>query len=106
MTGIAALVVSLVIAAARQPAFAKSSVSYRSESISYNGKTFALQIVTVDLMGPYLRVMPVTANDGIGHVEEFPSMLATNDAVAGINGTFFDAYVVSNGIIRGCRNDP
>jgi hypothetical protein len=90
--GLLAILSSLVIGAA-QPTLASSSVSYKSESISYNGKTFALQMVTVDLKDPYLRVMPATAKDGIGHVEEFSSMLTRNHAVAGVNGTFFDAYV-------------
>jgi exopolysaccharide biosynthesis protein len=75
-----------------QSSFASSSVTYKSESVSYNGKSFAVQMVTVDLKDPYLRIMPVTAEAGIGHVEEFASILSRSNAVAGVNGTFFDAY--------------
>ncbi|QGQ96344.1 hypothetical protein EHS13_16375 [Paenibacillus psychroresistens] len=71
---------------------ASSSVSYKSQSVTYQGKAFTVQMVTVDLKDPYLRVMPVVADAGVGHVEDFASMLSSNDAVAGINGTFFDAY--------------
>jgi exopolysaccharide biosynthesis protein len=96
ITGVFTMVLSLVTGTSPQPTLASSTVSYKSESISYNGKTFALQTVTVDLKDPYLRVMPATAKDGIGHVEEFSSILTRNDAVAGINGTFFDAYADSS----------
>jgi exopolysaccharide biosynthesis protein len=88
--GIGAIAIGL--AASNQPTLASSSVSYKSESVSYNGKTFSLQMVTVDLKDPFLRVMPVAAVDGIGHVEDFSEILSRSDAVAGINGTFFDAY--------------
>jgi exopolysaccharide biosynthesis protein len=91
--GLLTILFSLVTGASAQTTLASSSVSYKSESISYNGKTFALQMVMVDLKDPFLRVMPTTAKDGIGHVEQFSSMLTRNHAVAGVNGTFFDAYV-------------
>ncbi|CAK4836414.1 unnamed protein product [Aphanomyces euteiches] len=42
--------------------------------------------------------MPVAAKSGIGHVEDFTSILSRNDAVAGINGTFFDAYEKNDAI--------
>jgi exopolysaccharide biosynthesis protein len=71
---------------------ASGSVDYQTAAISYNGKSFALQLITVDLKDPYLRIMPVTALEGLGHVESFSSMLSRSDAVAGINGTFFDSF--------------
>ncbi|MCY9667224.1 copper amine oxidase N-terminal domain-containing protein [Paenibacillus alginolyticus] len=71
---------------------AQGIVQTQTRTIAYNGKSFTVQWVTVDLTDPYLRVKPVTAEDGIGHDEPFSSMLTRNHAIAGINGTFFDAY--------------
>ena len=71
---------------------AQGTVQTQSRTIAHNGKSFTVQWVTIDLTDPYLRVKPVTAEDGIGHDESFSSMLMRNHAIAGINGTFFDAY--------------
>ncbi|MEC0232443.1 phosphodiester glycosidase family protein [Paenibacillus alba] len=71
---------------------AQGTVQTHSQTVSYNGKSFTAQWVTVDLTDPYLRVKPVTAEEGIGHDEAFSSMLSRNHAIAGINGTFFDSY--------------
>jgi exopolysaccharide biosynthesis protein len=90
--GVSILVISVGFGASNEPILASSSVSYKSESVSYNGKTYAVQMVLVDLKDPYLRVMPIVAEAGVGHVEDFNSILSRNDAVAGLNGTFFDAY--------------
>ncbi|TVY06862.1 stalk domain-containing protein [Paenibacillus cremeus] len=76
----------------RGQAFAASGVSYETSTSSYGGKSFTVSWVTADLSDPHLRVMPVTAEDGIGHVESFGSLMERSDAVAGVNGTFFDAY--------------
>jgi exopolysaccharide biosynthesis protein len=92
IAGVLILVISVGFGASNQTILASSSVSYKSESVSYNGKIFEVQMVTVDLKDPYLRVMPIAAEAGVGHVEEFASILSRNDAAAGINGTFFDAY--------------
>lgn len=90
--GVTFLFIVMGMAASNQESWASSSLSYQSESVTYNGKTFSVQWVAVDLKDPYLRVMPVAAEAGVGHVENFSSILSRNDAVAGINGTFFDAY--------------
>lgn len=71
---------------------AQGTVQTQSRTIAHNGKSFTAQWVTVDLTDPYLRVKPVAAEGGIGHDESFTSMLTRNHAIAGINGTFFDAY--------------
>jgi hypothetical protein len=71
---------------------AESSVFNQSKSISYNGKSYAVTWVTVDLKDPTLRVKPATAAARIGHVESFTWMMQRNHAAAGINGAFFDAY--------------
>ncbi|GFZ78115.1 hypothetical protein GCM10008018_24440 [Paenibacillus marchantiophytorum] len=80
------------VAISPSSASALGTVQTKSQTVSYNGKSFTAQWVTVDLTDPYLRVKPVTAADGIGHDESFASMLDRSHAIAGINGTFFDAY--------------
>lgn len=90
--GVSFLVIVIGMASSNQQSWASSSLNYKSESVSYNGKTFSVQMVTADLQDPYLRVMPVAAESGVGHVEDFTSILNRSEAVAGINGTFFDAY--------------
>jgi exopolysaccharide biosynthesis protein len=86
------LVIVIGMGTSIQHSFASTSVGYKSESVTYNGKAFTVQRVTIDLKDPYLRVMPVAAEAGVGHVEDFSSILSRSDAVAGVNGTFFDAY--------------
>ncbi|MNI00753.1 hypothetical protein D3C73_535630 [compost metagenome] len=71
---------------------AESSVSYTSNNVTYNGKSFSVKWVVVDLLDPYLRVRPVIAEEGFGHVEAFSTMMERNSAIAGINGAFFSAY--------------
>jgi exopolysaccharide biosynthesis protein len=73
---------------------AGNSVSFDSRVVQANGKSFTVQWTTIDLKDPQLRVMPVAAADGIGHVESFSSMVERSGAVAAVNGTFFDAYEV------------
>ncbi|MBC8079921.1 MAG: phosphodiester glycosidase family protein [Gorillibacterium sp.] len=76
-------------------AHAAAGVTYESKSISYDGKSYSLQYTVIDPKNPYLRVMAVTAQEGIGHVEDFSSMVKRNNAVAAVNGTFFNAYEAS-----------
>lgn len=95
LKGAAATVLAAVLlagGASGERAWAFGTADAVTTNVSYNGKTFAVQQVTVDLTDPYLRVMPVAAADGIGHVESFGSMVERTGAVAAVNGTFFDAY--------------
>jgi exopolysaccharide biosynthesis protein len=74
------------------PAAASGSVAFDSTVVQANGKSFTVQWTTIDLQDPHLRVMPVTAAEGVGHVESFSDMIERSGAVAAVNGTFFDAY--------------
>ncbi|WP_438447589.1 phosphodiester glycosidase family protein [Gorillibacterium sp. sgz5001074] len=74
------------------PVSAEPSVEVRTEQIRAGGKTWTVKTVRVDLTDPMLRIEPVTAEAGIGYDEPFDSMLARTGAVAGVNGTFFNAY--------------
>lgn len=73
-------------------ASANGGVDYETATIGYAGKNFTVQMVTVDLKNPFLRVEPVIASGGIGHVESLSSMTERSEAAAAVNGTFFDAY--------------
>ncbi|MEK3725651.1 stalk domain-containing protein [Paenibacillus sp. FSL H8-0034] len=73
-------------------AAASGSLPLQSTVVQANGKSFTIQWTTIDLSDPHLRVMPVTAAEGIGHVESFAAMIDHSGAVVAINGTFFDAY--------------
>jgi exopolysaccharide biosynthesis protein len=75
-----------------QASAAGDSLDYHSEQVGYDGKNYTVQWVSADLSDPYLRVKPVTASGGIGHVESFSDMMDEHQAAAGVNGTFFDAY--------------
>jgi exopolysaccharide biosynthesis protein len=74
------------------PVSALPSVQANTERVPLNGKTFQVKTVRIDLTDPLLQLDPVTAADGIGYDETFESMLNRTGAVAGINGTFFNAY--------------
>ena len=89
---IAAIAIIVIVISMERSVIAAESVAYTTENISYNGKNFAIQVITVDLKDPFLRVMPVVAAEGIGAVESFESMVERNGAVAAVNGTFFNAY--------------
>ncbi|NHN32989.1 phosphodiester glycosidase family protein [Paenibacillus agricola] len=73
-------------------AAASDSVTFDMATVQANGKSFTVQWTAIDLLDPYLRVMPVTAAGGTGHVESFADMVERSSAVAAVNGTFFDAY--------------
>ncbi|GAB2670098.1 stalk domain-containing protein [Paenibacillus thermoaerophilus] len=75
------------------PASGASSVeSEAGVKVSYKGKTFSVNLVTIDLTDPTLEVAPAMSAGGIGHDEPFGNIIARENAVAAINGTFFNAY--------------
>lgn len=76
-----------------------SSVIAKPMQVIANGKSFWINMLSVDLTDPTLEVAPALADGGIGHDESFASIVEREDAVAAINGTFFNAYE-SNPYIR------
>lgn len=99
-----ALVLSLAVTAGcafdggewTRTASASGGVDYETATVGYGGRNYTVQMVTVDLTNPFLRVEPVVASGGIGHVESLASMTERTQAVAAVNGTFFDAYVTDD----------
>lgn len=73
-------------------ASAQEGIDFETATIGYAGKYYTVQFVSVDLKNPFIRVEPVVAEEGIGHVESLSSMAERTEAIAAVNGTFFDAY--------------
>ncbi|MEK8130120.1 phosphodiester glycosidase family protein [Paenibacillus filicis] len=84
---------SVVIAPSAKAA---PSVTSTPVKVSVGGKSFTVQTVTVDVKDPSLEVVPVLAEGGIGHDEPLSSIVQREQALAAVNGTFFNAYEKNN----------
>lgn len=82
----------VALAPGKAGAEAGPSVVQETIRVQVNQKQLTLQLVRIRLTDPTLRLEVVTAADGIGHDESFASMVQRTDAVAAVNGTFFNAY--------------
>lgn len=78
---------------------AKSSSSLwtGNEIVTYSGGTAKFTAIHVNLKDPKIQLVASTAEDQIGKVDTLPNLVsAVNDedgvGIAGINGTFFNAY--------------
>lgn len=69
-----------------------SPVVSASRTFKIKGKSFTAQTVTVSLLHPKVKLDVVLAGNTVGKVEALNSMAKRNQAIAAINGTFFDAY--------------
>lgn len=69
-----------------------SSVMTETKRVAAAGASFDVSLVRIDLLDPTLSVEPVAASGGIGHDEDFASLVSRSHAVAAVNGTFFNAY--------------
>ncbi|MEO3948066.1 stalk domain-containing protein [Gorillibacterium sp. CAU 1737] len=94
--GLAAVLLTTLVAGTSfttpKQAEAASDVRYETKTVSANGKSLSLQYSVINVKSPYLRVMSVTAKDGIGHDESLSSIVKRTGATVAVNGTFFDAY--------------
>ena len=68
------------------------SVIASTKLVYASGKNFTVNVVTVDLTDPTLELAPALADGGIGHDDAMQAIAQREDAVAAINGTFFNAY--------------
>ncbi|TBL69357.1 stalk domain-containing protein [Paenibacillus thalictri] len=74
-------------------AFAEDQAIVREQrKISYNGSLYTVDLIRIDLKDPTIQVKAVAANHQVGSVQPFTEMMEENEAVVGINGTFFDAF--------------
>ncbi|MEF2967689.1 phosphodiester glycosidase family protein [Paenibacillus sp. M1] len=62
------------------------------KTFKVGSKSFSVQMVTVSLMHPKIRLSTVLAGNEVGKVEDLSSMAKRSNALVAINGTFFDAY--------------
>ncbi|MNI11554.1 hypothetical protein D3C73_647030 [compost metagenome] len=72
---------------ASSPAVVSSRHTYK-----VGGRAFPVQMVTVSLLHPALKLDVVLAGNTVGKTEALGSIAKRSGAVAAINGTFFDAY--------------
>lgn len=63
-----------------------------SRKITINGKTFNVRYVKADLNNKNIGLRVAVAQNSLGLTESLKSMAERNDAIAAINGTFFNAY--------------
>ncbi|MCM3700188.1 phosphodiester glycosidase family protein [Paenibacillus macerans] len=67
-------------------------IASERKSFKVGGKTFSVQMVTISLMDPKVRLDVVLAGDKVGKVEDLSSIAKRHKAAVAVNGTFFDAY--------------
>ncbi|KAI7260434.1 hypothetical protein KC345_g10069 [Hortaea werneckii] len=63
-----------------------------SHTYKVGGRSFTVQTVTVSLMHPSVKLDAVLAGNTVGKTEALAGIAKRSNAVAAINGTFFDAY--------------
>ncbi|QQZ63596.1 phosphodiester glycosidase family protein [Paenibacillus sonchi] len=80
-------VLSGALISAGSPAAVSSRHTY-----TVGGRSFPVQMVTVSLLHPALKLDVVLAGNTVGRTEALGSIAKRSGAVAAINGTFFDAY--------------
>ncbi|MUG88969.1 copper amine oxidase [Paenibacillus timonensis] len=69
----------------------KAIVSER-KTFKVGGRSFSVQMVTISLMDPKVRLKVALAGDTVGKVEELSGLAKRHKAVVAVNGTFFNAY--------------
>lgn len=69
----------------------KAIVSER-KTFKVGGRSFSVQMVTISLMDPKVRLKVALAGDTVGKVEELSSLAKRHKAAVAVNGTFFNAY--------------
>lgn len=72
-----------------------SSIGYENNSIYYFEKNisgFTVKVVQINLNGSNFKIIPIIAQGGIGCDESFASMVSRSNAIAAINGCYFDKY--------------
>ncbi|NEW09487.1 hypothetical protein GK047_26455 [Paenibacillus sp. SYP-B3998] len=87
-----ALTVGLLVGSANYAFAADDPVVHEQRKVAYKGNSYSLDLIRVDLKNPTIQVKAVAANHEVGSVQAFSEMMSENEAVVGINGTFFDAF--------------
>lgn len=83
----------LISAGAVSPVFAnEQAIVHEKRNVSYEGSTYTLELIRINLKDPTVQVKAIAANHQVGSVQPFIDMMSDNEAVVGINGTYFDAF--------------
>ncbi|OEH85057.1 hypothetical protein BHU72_05455 [Desulfuribacillus stibiiarsenatis] len=86
---IAAAILTIVLSFSDASA---NSVWKETKTVTVNQAAKTVQIVYINLSDRSIEIRPVTAKDQIGLTESLESMAKRTNAIAAINGTFFNAY--------------
>lgn len=91
--GITLLLAAILLGdTASASAQSSSSVNVDTVQLSALGKSFKVNVVSIDLTDPSLELAPALSLGGIGHDEPFSAIVEREHAAAAINGTFFNSY--------------
>ena len=71
---------------------ASKPITESRRTFKIGSKTISAQILTVSLLHPKVELDVAAARNKIGRVEDLSSIAKRHQAVAAINGTYFDAY--------------
>lgn len=67
-------------------------IATTSSKVATSNKSISINLVYIDLYSPSVDIDVYYANNKIGSVEPFKSMVANSKAKVAVNGTYFNAY--------------
>lgn len=115
--GLFGVVVALFLVMTGHPASAAQPVWKTNEQINYGSGTAKFTLIHVDMTNPRIQVTAATPGDKIGTTASLADLISgetdeDGTAVAGINGTFFNAYadmqpygtIIRNGEVQHISN--
>ncbi|SFK79629.1 Predicted protein [Paenibacillus sp. 1_12] len=68
------------------------AIVHEKRNVKYESSTYTLELIRINLLDPKIQVKAIAANHQVGSVQPFVDMMNDNEAVVGINGTYFDAF--------------
>lgn len=89
---ILAVLLILALLLANVPTFAVSSIGHEVKTVQISSGSKKVNVVTVDLRDKNLVLEVVKSQNIVGGAEPFADIIKRTDALAAINGNFFDAY--------------
>ncbi|CAM3678195.1 copper amine oxidase N-terminal domain-containing protein [Marinicrinis lubricantis] len=74
----------------------RKDFEYQEKRFEFGGKILAAHVLKVDLFNPKLSLSIGLAKNQLGQVDDLLSIAKDSNAVAAINGTYFNAYTEEN----------
>lgn len=87
------LILILVLSISLPVLGASENVAVGLRTFNVNNLSKRVNVVTIDLNSPDIKLDVVTANDKVQGSEDFQSMINRKKPIAAINANFFDAYL-------------